>query len=135
MLDSNLIEEEQTLNSTFKTLPEAQKPEKLTRSKLVSSNVRNRESDAFDPFDSKSAFHKERSLYDRCFGYLKNDSLRTGAIGIITATVGTGVLALPNGIAHYGWISGIFTLIYAGFSQLLCYTLLGYSQSLVRTIA
>lgn len=138
MLKTNLISEDATLESTLKTEenasmePMQQKPlTKLTRSKLVTDNIKSRDSEDFDPFDQGLAFHPHRTKLDKCFGYLKPDSMRTGAIGIITATLGTGVLALPNGIAHYGWVAGMATLLISGLCQYLSYVVLGYAQSLV----
>jgi hypothetical protein len=76
----------------------------------LNENLHNRDSDNFDPFDTASAYNRDRSKSDRIFGKLNDFSLRTGAMGIISAILGTGVLALPNGIAHYGWATSLITL-------------------------
>lgn len=139
MLKSNLLSEDATLESTLPTQDNAalsvpvkgKKPKKLTRSRLAASNLNTRDCEDFDPFDPRSVYDHRRSRLDRWIGYLKNDSLRTGAIGIITATLGTGVLALPNGIAHYGWATGTIALLISGLCQYLSYIILGYAQSMV----
>ena len=55
-------------------------------------------------------------------------------MGLISAILGTGVLALPNGIAHYGWATGVVALTISGLCQIICYYLFSHIQSLVRVI-
>jgi amino acid permease len=66
------------------------------------------------------------------FGKLQDFSIRTGAMGLISAILGTGVLALPNGIAHYGWATSMVALLVSAVFQIICYYLFAHVQSLVR---
>lgn len=100
--------------------------------KTLKNDLPGRESARFDPYDSKSAYSNKRSKKQRCFGKLEEFSVRTGAMGLISAILGTGVLALPNGIAHYGWATSFIALTISALCQVICYYLFAHVQSLVR---
>jgi len=99
---------------------------------LLASQLKARESDNFDPFDTKSAYRSERSRTSKAFGKLRDHSIRTGSMGLISAILGTGILALPNGIAHYGWATSLVALCVSAICQIYCYYLLSHAQSLVK---
>lgn len=80
----------------------------------INRDLLDRDDEKFDPFDRRSAYTRERAKSDKIFGQLNDFSLRTGSMGLISAILGTGVLALPNGIAHYGWATSIIALTFSG---------------------
>jgi hypothetical protein len=98
----------------------------------LNGELHDRESKNFDPFDNRSAYTRERSKTNKMFGKLQDFSIRTGAMGLISAILGTGVLALPNGIAHYGWATSLVALTISAIFQVICYYLFAHVQSMVR---
>ena len=98
----------------------------------LNEQLHDRESENFDPFDDRSAYTRERKKTNRMFGKLEDFSIRTGAMGLISAILGTGVLALPNGVAHYGWATSLIALVVSALFQVICYYLFAHAQSMVR---
>lgn len=98
----------------------------------LNQDLHDRESQNFDPFDKQSAYTRDRSKSNKMFGKLEDFSIRTGAMGLISAILGTGVLALPNGIAHYGWATSLIALTVSAVFQVICYYCFSHVQSMVR---
>ena len=85
----------------------------------------------FDPFSTESAHRTKRSLSLKWFGSMEPYSLRRGSIGLISAILGTGILALPQGMAEFGWVSGMVMLALSALCHLYSFYLLAYAQALV----
>lgn len=101
------------------------------RMENLSQKAKDRFSKTFNPYDDSSGYNENRSRYSKVFGGLTNFSMRTGSLGIISAMLGTGVLALPNGIAHFGWVNGIIAILISAMCHLYSFYLLTGAQSCV----
>ena len=93
-------------------------------------SIRDRKNSDFDPFSTKSAYKKKRPLSLKWFGNMKAYSLRRGSIGLASVILGTGILALPQGIAEYGWVSGLIMISVSACCHLYSFYLLAHTQAL-----
>lgn len=114
-----------------------EKSEKSKKQKLPSyitdsfHHLKNRESTTFDPFEQRTAYSK-RSKKSKMFGKLQEFSLRTGAVGYVSALMGTGLLAMPNGMAGVGWVGSIFIIIFSILCHVYSFYCMTHSQSSVK---
>ena len=95
------------------------------------SEIRERLNTGFNPFSTKSAYSEKRSISLKWFGNMKAYSLRRGSIGLASAILGTGILALPQGIAVYGWGAALIMLVASAVCQIYSFYLMAHTQSLV----
>jgi len=98
--------------------------------------LKNKESVTYDPYNSASLYSGDSSMTwaKRALGRLKENSLRTGSMGLVAAILGTGILAVPYGIAQVGWVTGSIIITLSALGQLLTFYYFGYCQAKVKLI-
>ena len=123
-----------TADSQAKTLFSKRHPEdgeeEKEEAKTEKEPIQDRRNELFDPFSPESAHKVKRSLFQKWFGKMESDSLRKGSIGLISSILGTGILALPQGMAEYGWAAGIGMLVFAALCHIFSFYLMTYIQAL-----
>lgn len=93
-------------------------------------NLKDRTSETFDPFETKTAY-SNRTKSSKMFSKLQGYSIRTGSVGYISAIMGTGLMAVPNGMANIGWVGSIFIICFSILCHIYSFNLITHSQSSV----
>ena len=120
-----------TTDSQAKTLLTKRMEDRSSEHKQETENpLKDRLNEDFDPYSRDSAHKAKKSLFRKWFGKMESTSLRKASIGLVSGILGTGILAIPQGMAEYGWQAGLAVLAFSAICQIFSFYLLNLTQAL-----
>lgn len=95
-----------------------------------SKGLMSRSEIGYNPFSQDQLYDKKSTSWSkRAFTNLSDRSLRLGSIGLIGSILGTGVLALPFGIAQVGWLPGAIFIVLSALCQVATFYFFAFCQA------
>jgi amino acid permease len=77
----------------------------------------------FDPYSTESCADG-RNIFQRLFSKMEKDSLRGGAISMITSALGVAIFSYPKSFSYYGYVLGPLAILYSAFSTSVSYVII-----------
>ena len=79
--------------------------------------------DDFDPYSQESC-SDGRNIFQRLFSKMEKNSLRGGAISMITSALGVAIFSYPKSFSYYGYILGPLAIFYSAVSTAISYVII-----------